>query len=176
MTRHNPKSVIKLEEDSGEQIVTVEEQIENLKELGLIDESESPEDLEDLKESMEDFKYMYKKTPKRKRFLMCLMTSLLQSPRKSGKNVSGPGRETERASQTGNKPGQFGRRCRQNYAAERERQFWRCPAKLSRLTDRGQEIAAKLQLFVICIKTKERKLEDELLRMGFRFGNRPDLS
>ena len=40
----------------------------------------------------------------------------------------------------------------------------------------GQEIAVKLQLFVICIKTKERKLEDELLRMGFRFGNRPDLS
>ena len=67
LTRHNPKSVIKLEEDSGEQIVTVEEQIENLKELGLIDESESPEDLEDLKESMEDFKYMYKKTPKKKK-------------------------------------------------------------------------------------------------------------
>ena len=67
LTRHNPKSVIELEEDSGEQIVTVEEQIENLKELGLIDESESPEDLEDLKESMEDFKYMYKKTPKKKK-------------------------------------------------------------------------------------------------------------
>lgn len=67
LTRHNPKSVIKLEEDSGEQIVTVEEQIENLKELGLIDESESPEDLEDLKESMEDFKYMYKKMPKKKK-------------------------------------------------------------------------------------------------------------
>ena len=67
MTRHNPKSVIELEEDSGEQIVTVEEQIENLKELGLIDESESPEDLEDLKESMEDFKYMYKKMPKKKK-------------------------------------------------------------------------------------------------------------
>ena len=67
LTRHNPKSVIELEEDSGEQIVTVEEQIENLKELGLIDESESPEDLEDLKESMEDFKYMYKKMPKKKK-------------------------------------------------------------------------------------------------------------
>lgn len=67
LTRHNPKSVIELEEDSGEQIVTVEEQIENLKELGVIDESESPEDLEDLKESMEDFKYMYKKTPKKKK-------------------------------------------------------------------------------------------------------------
>lgn len=38
-----------------------------MKELGLIDESESPEDLEDLKESMEDFKYMYKKTPKKKK-------------------------------------------------------------------------------------------------------------
>lgn len=67
LTRHNPKSVIELEEDSGEQIVTVEEQIENLKELGLIDESETPEDLEDLKESMEDFKYMYKKMPKKKK-------------------------------------------------------------------------------------------------------------
>lgn len=66
LTRYNPKSAIELEEDSGEQIVTVEEQIENLKRVGLIKKSDSPEYVESLKEFMEDFKYMCKTTPKKR--------------------------------------------------------------------------------------------------------------
>lgn len=67
LTRHNPKSAIELEEDSGEQIITVEEKIKNLKELGWIDGSESPEELKEFLEMIKQDKetrVVYKETPK----------------------------------------------------------------------------------------------------------------
>lgn len=67
LTRHNPKSALELEEDSGEQIITVEEKIKNLKELGWIDGSESPEELKEFLEMIKqdkETKVVYKETPK----------------------------------------------------------------------------------------------------------------